>query len=72
MSPELKPGKTYQYTLKAEIVRDGKTVKAERVVDVKAGKVTPVKFTLPAVGVATRNRCCSAACGLADLQAASG
>jgi uncharacterized protein (TIGR03000 family) len=54
VSPELKPGKAYQYTLKAEIVRDGKTIKAEQVVDVKAGEIKPVKLSLSAVSVAQR------------------
>jgi uncharacterized protein (TIGR03000 family) len=53
-SPILNPGKEYHYTLKAEIVRDGKTVKAEKVIAVKAGETTPVTLTLPAVGVAQR------------------
>jgi uncharacterized protein (TIGR03000 family) len=53
-SPTLNPGKEYHYTLKAEIVRDGKTVQAEKVIAVKAGELTPVTLTLPAVGVAQR------------------
>ena len=53
-SPILNPGKEYQYTLKAEVVRDGKPIKAEQVVTVKAGQLTPVRLTLPALGVAQR------------------
>ncbi len=53
-SPTLNPGKEYQYTLTAEVVRDGKPVKAEQVVTVKAGQTTPVTLTLPAPGVAQR------------------
>ncbi|HTU23483.1 MAG TPA: TIGR03000 domain-containing protein [Gemmataceae bacterium] len=53
-SPTLNPGKEYHYTLKAEIVRDGKPVKAEQVVTVTAGETTPVKLTMPPVGVAQR------------------
>lgn len=53
-SPTLNPGKEYHYTLKAEVVRDGKPVKAEQVVTVTAGEITPVKLTLPPVGVAQR------------------
>ena len=53
-SPELNPGKEYHYTLKAEVVRDGKPVKTEKVIAVKAGEITPVTLTLPATGVAQR------------------
>jgi uncharacterized protein (TIGR03000 family) len=53
-SPTLNPGKEYHYTLKAEIVRDGKTVKAEKVIAVKAGETTSATLTLPTVGVAQR------------------
>jgi uncharacterized protein (TIGR03000 family) len=51
-SPTLTPGKEYQYTLTAEVVRDGKPIKAEQVVTVKAGQVIPVTLTLPTPGVA--------------------
>jgi uncharacterized protein (TIGR03000 family) len=53
-SPTLTPGKEYQYTLTAEVVRDGKPIKAEQVVTVKAGQVIPVTVTLPTSGVAQR------------------
>lgn len=53
-SPALNPGKEYHYTLTAEIVRNGKPVKAEQVVTVRAGQTTPVTLTLPALGVAQR------------------
>ncbi|HTU90350.1 MAG TPA: TIGR03000 domain-containing protein [Gemmataceae bacterium] len=53
-SPTLNPGKEYHYTLTAEIVRNGKPIKAEQVVAVKAGQITPVTLTLPAPGVAQR------------------
>jgi uncharacterized protein (TIGR03000 family) len=53
-SPTLNPGKEYQYTLSAEVVRDGKHVKAEQVVTVKAGQTTPVTLTLPTPGIAQR------------------
>ena len=53
-SPTLNPGKEYQYTLTAEVVRDGKPIKAEQVVTVKAGQVIPVTLTLPKPGVAQR------------------
>lgn len=53
-SPVLNPGKEYHYTLTAEVVRDGKSIKAEQVVTVKAGEITPVTLTLPRPGVAQR------------------
>jgi uncharacterized protein (TIGR03000 family) len=53
-SPTLNPGKEYQYTLTAEVVRAGKPVKAEKIITVKAGQTTPVSLTLPAPGVAQR------------------
>jgi uncharacterized protein (TIGR03000 family) len=53
-SPILNPGKEYQYTLKAEVVRDGKPIKAEQVVTVRAGQTTPVTLTLPTLGIAQR------------------
>ncbi|HZV04301.1 MAG TPA: TIGR03000 domain-containing protein [Gemmataceae bacterium] len=53
-SPTLNAGKEYHYTLTAEVVRDGKPIKAEQVVTVKAGEITPVTLTLPPVGVAQR------------------
>jgi uncharacterized protein (TIGR03000 family) len=53
-SPTLNPGKEYQYTLTASIVRDGKPIKAEQVITVKAGQTTPVTLTLPTLGVAQR------------------
>ncbi len=52
VSPVLNPGKEYHYTLKAEIVRDGKPVQVEQVIAVRAGDTTPVSLTLPPVGVA--------------------
>jgi len=51
-SPVLNPGKEYHYTLKAEIVRDGKPVKVEQVVSFEPGEIKSVKMTLPPVGVA--------------------
>jgi uncharacterized protein (TIGR03000 family) len=43
-TPKLEPGKTYYYTLRAELVRDGQTVSESRRVDVKAGKEINVSF----------------------------
>lgn len=53
-SPILNPGKTYSYTFTAEIVREGKPVRVEQVVEVSAGETTPVRLILPATSVAQR------------------
>jgi uncharacterized protein (TIGR03000 family) len=53
-SPVLNPGKEYHYTLKAEVLREGKPVKAEKVVTVRSGQLTPVTLSLPPTGVAQR------------------
>jgi uncharacterized protein (TIGR03000 family) len=52
VSPTLTPGTDYNYTLKAEVVRNGKTVKVEEKVVVRAGQETRV--TLLATDVAAR------------------
>jgi len=41
-SPPLDPGKTYTYTLRGEINRDGRFVHATKTVEVKAGEVSEV------------------------------
>jgi uncharacterized protein (TIGR03000 family) len=53
-SPALNPGREYHYTIKAEVVRNGKPVKAEQVVTVRAGEITPVTLTVPPAGIAQR------------------
>ncbi len=53
-TPALNPGKEYHYTLTAEVVREGKPIKSEKVVTVRAGQITPVTLTLPRPGVAQR------------------
>lgn len=53
-TPSLETGKEYFYTLKAEIVRDGKTVTTTRRVAVKAGELTNVTIEIPAASVAAR------------------
>lgn len=53
-SPILNPGKTYSYTFTAEIVREGKPVRVEQVVEIEAGETKPVRIEMPAVGVAQR------------------
>jgi len=44
VSPTLEAGKDYQYTLKAEMVRDGKAVTEIKTVVVRAGETTEVSF----------------------------
>src|SRR5262249_47349894 len=43
-TPDLQPGVTYKYTIRAEVTRDGKTVKQSKRVTVKAGEETVVDF----------------------------
>jgi uncharacterized protein (TIGR03000 family) len=44
-SPALKPGTIYYYTFTAEVVRDGKTLTAQEIVAVEAGKTTKVSMS---------------------------
>jgi uncharacterized protein (TIGR03000 family) len=53
VSPELNPEKDYHYTLQAEVVRDGRPVRVEERVAVRAGEETHVTLSLP-TGVALR------------------
>src|SRR5262249_40676005 len=54
ISPPLQPGRTFTYTLRAEITR-GKGPTAEtREVPARAGEQTNVRFDLPATSVAQR------------------
>ena len=41
---ELQPGRTYTYTIRAELVRDGRTVSETKRVTVRAGESTQVRF----------------------------
>jgi uncharacterized protein (TIGR03000 family) len=52
VSPALNPGREYHYTLKAEVVKDGKSAVIEKVITVKAGEVTAEKLALPAASIA--------------------
>jgi uncharacterized protein (TIGR03000 family) len=54
VTPALEAGKDYQYTLKARIVRDGKTDVMTKEVTVRAGQVTQVELTAPAPTVAAQ------------------
>lgn len=53
-TPKLEKGKSYFYTVKAEMVKGGKAVTETRKIDVAAGKAVTVDFTAPAVLTASR------------------
>jgi uncharacterized protein (TIGR03000 family) len=53
VSPALAPGQDFTYTLKGEIVRDGKTIVATKQISVRAGVRTNVNLEFP-VAVASR------------------
>ncbi len=54
-TPELRPGVTYQYTIRAEVARQGRTVAQSRRVIVRAGEETVVEFgAMDAVEAASR------------------
>jgi len=46
-TPELKPGRTFAYTLKAEFMKDGDMVKVEKVVTFKAGQEVKISLEGP-------------------------
>ncbi len=54
VSPALEPGKSYVYTLKATVVRDGKAETVTKAVEVTAGQETRVSLTLPTATVAAK------------------
>ncbi len=54
VSPELKPGRTYQYVFKAEVVRNGKPLSWEEKVTIEAGKEVKLNLAVPATALAAR------------------
>jgi len=54
ISPPLESGKSYYYTLKAEINRDGQTLTTDRRITVRAGEQSNVKLEFPVASVAAR------------------
>jgi uncharacterized protein (TIGR03000 family) len=54
VSPELPPGKQFQYTLTAQVVREGKPVQMEQTITVRAGEQSRVSMNLPLATVAQR------------------
>jgi uncharacterized protein (TIGR03000 family) len=53
-TPKLEPGRTYFYTLKAEMVRDGQTLSDTRRVEVEAGQRVTVEFKTLTVQAVSR------------------
>lgn len=51
-SPSLEAGKTYMYEVRAEVVRDGRTVHQTKIVQVRAGETANVDFELDAPQIA--------------------
>jgi uncharacterized protein (TIGR03000 family) len=47
-TPDLEPGKSFQYTFTAEVVRGGKPLAMTKKVLVRAGEETQVQFDIPA------------------------
>jgi uncharacterized protein (TIGR03000 family) len=54
VSPPLDPGKEFNYTLKGELLRDGKTVHASQRITVRAGQETRITLEFPTASVAQR------------------
>jgi len=53
-SPSLEPGKEFFYTLKGELVRDGRTVSTSKTIAVRAGEEIQVQLDIPTEGVSQR------------------
>jgi uncharacterized protein (TIGR03000 family) len=53
ISPDLDPNREFRYTLRAEVMRDGRPISVEQTVPVRAGQESRVIMNLPS-GVATR------------------
>ena len=52
-TPNLPVGREFNYTLKVEVVRDGKAVTESKQITVRAGQVTPVNFDSTLLTVAS-------------------
>jgi uncharacterized protein (TIGR03000 family) len=48
VTPELTPGKSYHYVMTVTWTRDGKPMRAERVVNVHAGQIREIDLSRPA------------------------
>jgi uncharacterized protein (TIGR03000 family) len=53
VTPDLQPGREYQYTLTAEVQREGGMQRITRTITVRAGEQTAVQLQIPDV-VASR------------------
>jgi uncharacterized protein (TIGR03000 family) len=53
-SPSLEPGQDYYYTLKGELVSEGRTLTTSQRVKVRAGQETQVQLEFPVTSVALR------------------
>ncbi|MCI0377955.1 MAG: TIGR03000 domain-containing protein [Gemmataceae bacterium] len=54
ITPELETSADYVYTLRAEIVREGRSIVQTQQITVRGGQTTEVPFNLSAQGVASR------------------
>jgi uncharacterized protein (TIGR03000 family) len=54
VSPELTVGKVYEYTLSAQVVREGRSVQVQKNVTVRAGEETRVSLELPVAVVSAK------------------
>ncbi len=54
VTPALPTGRTFNYTMQAEVVRDGKAVTQQQTVTVRGGTTTNVSFTFSKNAVASR------------------
>ncbi len=53
-SVNLRPGKVYEYTLRAEVVRDGELQSVSRQITVRAGETTRVNLDIPVATTAAK------------------
>jgi uncharacterized protein (TIGR03000 family) len=54
VTPALERGSTYFYTLRVEVVRDGRPIHQEREISVRPGETTQVPFVFSTPGIASR------------------
>jgi uncharacterized protein (TIGR03000 family) len=54
VTPALELGKEYEYTLKAQVVREGKPQIATAKVTIRPGETSQVELKVPAAGVAAQ------------------
>ncbi len=54
VSPALEQGAEYVYTLRAEVIRDGRSIVETQDISVRAGEVTNVPFNFTSQGIVSR------------------